>query len=108
MATKKFKHPQVVTANKLVGGEVVYWTQAGSWSEIFGDGVVYETLETTNEAVAKAENSAHNEAVVSIYPFNVALESTGPTPIEKRELIRAAGPTVRMDLGKQAENRVGV
>lgn len=108
MAVKKFKHPQVVTANKLVGGEVVYWTNTGSWSQTFGDGVVFETLESTNNAVSEAENSAHDEAVVSIYPFNVAFDSEHAKPVEKRELIRATGPTVRTDLGKQAENRVGV
>ena len=41
--------------------------------------------------------------VVGPYLMDVAAENGVPRPISNREVIRARGPTVRLDLGKQAE-----
>ncbi|MEJ0043091.1 MAG: DUF2849 domain-containing protein [Rhizomicrobium sp.] len=40
--------------------------------------------------------------VVAIYLFDVKLDGGVIKPVKEREIIRAAGPTVRRDLGKQA------
>jgi hypothetical protein len=41
--------------------------------------------------------------VVAPYLIDVVIENGLPRAESKREAIRAAGPTVRLDLGKQAD-----
>ena len=52
---------------------------------------------------AAAQSPAFAEQVVGAYPFEVDGESGEPLSV--REIIRAAGPSVRPDLGKQAALR---
>ncbi len=42
--------------------------------------------------------------VVAPYLFDVRRTAGGIRPVKEREIIRAAGPTVRHDLGKQAQH----
>ena len=41
--------------------------------------------------------------VIDPYLIEVTLDGAAPRPVSNREAIRAQGPTVRLDLGKQAE-----
>ena len=41
--------------------------------------------------------------MVNPYLFDVRIEDGMAVPVKEREMIRAAGPSVRGDLGKQAE-----
>jgi hypothetical protein len=41
---------------------------------------------------------------VNPYLFEVREEAGGIGPVEEREVIRSAGPTIRRDLGKQANH----
>ena len=52
--------------------------------------------------LAKAEPSVAAQQVVEPYLFEVALEEGAIVPASVREKIRMAGPTIRLDLGKQA------
>ncbi len=54
-------------------------------------------------ALEAAQKSVAGNVVVNPYLFEVRDEEGGITPLKERELIRAAGPTMRGDLGKQAE-----
>jgi len=42
--------------------------------------------------------------VVGVYLFDVRVQNGAIVPVKIREAIRAAGPTVRRDLGKQAQH----
>jgi hypothetical protein len=42
-------------------------------------------------------------AVVNPYLFDVKVEGTTIYPVKEREIVRAAGPSVRTDTGKQAD-----
>jgi hypothetical protein len=94
--------PQVLTANRLQPGEVVYWNGAKGWvtalaeAEVLEDERAESTLKEVQEYVAKRE-------VVATYLFDVRVENGAIKPVKMREIIRAAGPTVRRDLGKQAD-----
>ena len=93
--------PQVLTANRLRAGEVVYWTKAKGWvshlpdAEVLPDDKAEEVLKSAAEWVLKRE-------VVAPYLFAVRVTNGAVVPVKTREAIRAAGPSVRPDLGKQA------
>ena len=92
---------QVLTANRLADGEVVYW-RAGAWVEGFGEAEIFAAKDAADAALKAAAQSVADRVVVNPYLFAVKDESGKVRPIEEREIIRAAGPTVRTDLGKQA------
>jgi hypothetical protein len=92
--------PQVLTANRLKIGEAVYWGGRG-WvsrfeeAQIMSDADAETALKGAGDWVLKGE-------VVAPYLFDVREKDGRTVPVKEREIIRAAGPTVRPDLGKQA------
>ncbi|MBY6240278.1 DUF2849 domain-containing protein [Methylosinus sp. Sm6] len=101
------RHPQIVIASDLAQGDVVVLGAAG-WerdhlrAKIAYDGEAAAAL----KAAADAEVAANR--VVDAYLVDVAIAADGaPTPLHFREQFRFAGPSVRPDLGKQAERREG-
>jgi Protein of unknown function (DUF2849) len=92
---------KVLTANRLGPGEVVYWNGALGWMPELRQAQVLQDAEAESVLKAAAESVARNE-VVAPYLFPVRLDSGRIIPTSARELIRARGPSVRPDLGKQA------
>ncbi len=95
----------VITANSLRGGQVV-WLGAG---DPLGDGWRERIEQATlvpNDAIAEAlERAGAAEAariVIGVYGVELDPDSPTPMPVTERERIRAAGPSVRTDLGPQA------
>jgi hypothetical protein len=94
--------PQVLTANRLRAGEVVYWNTAKGWvthlpdAEILTDDKAEEVLNRAAEWIQKRE-------IVAPYLFEVRVKNGAVVPVRQREAIRAAGPSARPDLGKQAD-----
>jgi hypothetical protein len=93
--------PQILTANRLVIGEVVYWNQARGWVSRFDQAQVLANSEA-EAALQGAADSVLKGEVVAPYLFDVRVKNGTAVPVKIREAIRAAGPTVRLDLGKQA------
>ena len=93
---------KVVTANRLVDGEVLYLTAAGEWSERLDEAGVGETKDREAAFLAVAEHAVRARLVVEPYLIPVAEEEGALVAQSQRERIRALGPTVRLDLGKQA------
>jgi Protein of unknown function (DUF2849) len=93
--------PQVLTANRLRDGEVVYW-RAGAWVETFVTAEVLETKPDADAALARAGDDVKARLVVNPYLFPVRLEGGRLRAVEEREIVRSEGPSVRRDLGKQA------
>jgi hypothetical protein len=93
---------QVVTANRLVDGGVVYLTGDGRWSEWIGDGCLADGGQQTDALMETAEKAAAAHIVVAPYAIEVIIENGTVRARRYREHIRASGPTIRADLGKQA------
>ncbi len=91
----------MLTANRLVDGDVLYW-KAGSWVMALADGEVFADPKAAEAALAAAQRDVTGNMVVAPYLFDVRTDAGGIKPVKEREIIRAAGPTVRLDLGKQA------
>ena len=93
--------PQMLTANRLVDGDVLYW-KGGQWVLALAEGEVFADPKDAEAALAAAQKSVTGNVVVAPYLFDVKLSGDVFKPVKEREIIRAAGPTVRIDLGKQA------
>jgi hypothetical protein len=92
---------QVLTANRLRDGEVVYW-RGGAWVGDLAGAEIFEEEAAAKSALEAAAHFVRGRVVVNPYLFAVTRDEAGVNPIEERERIRAAGPTIRRDLGKQA------
>jgi hypothetical protein len=92
----------ILTGNDLETGDVVWWT-GGGWSRHVGDAVPVEP----GGGPGAAEDIMHREVTSRAVngPYEVEAEDAGagPVPSHIKERMRAAGPSVRLDLGVQAE-----
>jgi hypothetical protein len=97
----KAQDPQMLTANRLVDGDVLYW-KGGDWVLSLGAADVFADAKDAEAALAAAQKYVPGNVVVNPYLFDVKTDAAGIHPVKEREIIRAAGPTVRLDLGKQS------
>ena len=96
---------EIITANRLIDGVVVFQDAAGGWVEDFARAAVCANAEATKAALARAKEDEARDLVVDVYAIVVELRNGHYLPKALRELIRASGPTVRLDLGKQAHGQ---
>lgn len=94
---------QIVTANRLDDGAVVYLDGEGGWSGRIDDSRRALSPEDGEALMALADQAVADCQVVEPYLIDIADEQGAVRPLHYREAIRAKGPTVRLDLGKQAE-----
>jgi len=92
----------VVTANRLLDGAVVYMAPEGRWTECLETAQVADGDEG-DALLAIAERAVADRLVVTPYLIDVETDALGIRPRHIKEVIRRAGPTVRTDLGKQAD-----
>lgn len=85
--------PNVVTANRLVDGIVVYLAAEGGWTEEIGRARLAETEEETKVLEVDAAKDVALRKVVAVYPMAVALHDGTVDPLSVRERIRAAHRT---------------
>ncbi len=85
---------QIVTANRLTDGAVVYLTARGGWSDSIADGRIARGEFETRDLMAWADRSADQDEVVGPYLMAIGLADGGNRAIGMRETIRAGGPTV--------------
>ena len=90
---------QIITANDLLSGEVVYLSASGKWSPDHGDAVMFDDIQADTRL---AEVQKLDTSVVGPYLAG-ATQGGGdaPSPIHFREVFRTKGPSNRF-LGKQA------
>ena len=85
--------PNVVTANRLTDGIVVYLAPDGSWTEEITRARLAETEDETKALEAQAAEDVKARKVVAVYPMEVALHDGAVDPLSVRERIRAAHRT---------------
>lgn len=96
------KHPQILFASDLKLGEVMVLGVSGWERDYKKARVARDSGEAAAmEAFGKAEIGKNH--VVDVYLADVEIGAGGaPEPLHYREKMRVKGPSVRMDLGKQA------
>lgn len=99
-----FLMPEIVIANRLRDGLVVFMGIEKKWVERAEDCAPAEDAEAAAELMSISELAETNQEVIGASLIEVEDRDGVLTPIKMREAIRAKGPTVRKDLGKQAGN----
>ncbi len=85
----------VVTANLLASGDVVYLGAGKRWVRSLSDAAVADDKASLAQLEAIANEAVAARKVTAVYAFAVALDNGRPTATSVREKIRAAhGPTV--------------
>jgi len=93
---------RIVTANRLDDGAVVYLGADSCWSEAIGCARLAVDDAALEELLDVAAAGEADGLVVTPYAIPVTVESGAIKPVHIKEAIRAKGPTIRPDLGKQA------
>ena len=83
----------VVTANRLTDGIVVYLAPEGRWTEALAEARLAESEEEASALASIAEHAVRAREVVGVYPMPVALKNGRIDPLSVRERIRAAHRT---------------
>jgi hypothetical protein len=83
---------EIITANRLGDGRVVFQTASG-WSPDIADAAVLHTKEAVAAALDRANADAAGNLVVEPYAIAVRPGADGLVPTRLRERIRAEGPT---------------
>ncbi len=91
---------KALTANRLDDGDVVFWCE-GRWVRRFADAELFAESGPAEAAAALARA----QPTVVVDPYLIDLEEADGVlvPVAFRERVRALGPTIHPDLGKQAE-----
>ncbi len=85
--------PNVVTANRLIDGIVVYLASDGGWTEEIGRARLAETEDEVKALEAEAAKDVAARKVVAVYPMEVAVNDGAVDTLSVRERIRAAHRT---------------
>lgn len=92
---------QAVSANRLRDGIAVWLSADHRWVEDVAAAGAFRG-EALKEALAAALAESAAGLVVDVYPLDVAVTDGKTRPLHVRERMKALGPSVRPDLGKQA------
>ena len=87
----------MLTGNDLATGNVIWWTGEG-WSRHVADAA--DAGEDADAILIREEGALRVNAA---YAIDGERTPDGPRPAHIKDRVRAAGPTVRPDLGVQAE-----
>lgn len=99
---------QLLTANRLRDGIAVFLTRSGAWSESIDDAALALEPEAAAAFEARARLAEQANLVTGSYLIDAERRAGGIRAAHIRERMRALGPTVRPDLGKQAEGKANI
>lgn len=85
---------QIMTANRLSDGLVVFLDAGGAWTETLGEARIAQTPEQSAEMERLAAAAKAANIVVDQYLVDVAEEGGTLHPVRLRERLRLWGPTV--------------
>ena len=90
--------PQMIIANRLRDGAVVFLAPGESWELAIAAGTVIDDQEEATRLLAVAKRHETECRVIDPTLIDVEIKDGAPRPTAIREAIRAFGPTVRTDL----------
>jgi hypothetical protein len=93
---------QVITANRLLDGRVVFLGAGGRWHEFIGAGQVAQDTAEAAALQAEADRAVADRRVVAPYLIDVIVADGQVRPLRYRELLRALGPSTHPEYGRPA------
>jgi len=100
---KKVMAPQIITANRVDNGRVVYLSGSGEWSESVNDSHLIDTDDDLEHLTEEADRSVKAQEVMDAYAIDAIQQEGRIEPTRYRERIRAFGPSIHPDFAKQPE-----
>ena len=98
---------QLVTANRLRDGIAVFLTRSGAWSEKIDEAALALEPQAAAALEARAKDDEKATIVTGSYLIDAERRAGRIRAAHIRERMRTLGPTVRLDLGKQADGTAG-
>ena len=89
--------PQMIIANRLADGRVVFLAAQERWDTGIDEGVIVDDDAEAQRLLEVAKQAVTRNVVIDPMLIQVKVEDGKARPVEIRELIRAFGPTVRTD-----------
>ncbi len=93
---------QVISANRLSDGIVVFRAPDGGWVEQLRDAEILADAAAVKAALVLVEQDVKANRVIEVEAFAVAIKDDHVEPVHLRDKIRAKGPTIHPGHGKQA------
>ena len=100
---KPSNHKQIVLANRLTDGVVVYLSPKGDWVERLQQAAVAYDDASRAALEAQAQTGLDTQQIAGWEFTDVAEEGAEIHILKNKQFIQSLGPTVRRDLGKQAD-----
>jgi hypothetical protein len=94
--------PKAVTANRLTDGIVVFYDPAFHWVESLQAAALFATKQECAAALERAKADIDRNLIIDPFEFDVIVENGVIRAAHMRDAIRANGPTIHRDHGKQA------
>lgn len=98
---------QIITANRLSDGLVIFLGAGNVWTENVAEASVLREAAAVDAALEFGKACVAERLLVDPYAVDVTVEADGPVPTRLRERIRAFGPTARTDVENAAPPRAG-
>ena len=92
---------KLITANRLIDGEVVWFSNQNSWVNDLNKAKVIENAEELARALQMAEEAVADQQILEPYAVDVQRVNDRIEPISMKEKIRAHGPSIQLDFGQQ-------
>jgi hypothetical protein len=90
--------PQMIIANRLADGRVVFLAPDGQWDTAIAAGRVVEDEAEAQKLLEVAKQDQARCLVIDPMLIQIRIDNGRVRPTEIREAIRAFGPTVRTDV----------
>jgi hypothetical protein len=84
---------QIVTANRLTDGRVVYLAEGERWVEALRGSRIARNEDEAKTLLGIGETAARDRQVVAPYLIDVVEEDGRVWPVRYREVLRAVGPS---------------
>ena len=84
---------QILTANRLHDGAVVYLAADQGWTRNIESGLPSDP-ENTEALIQAAEKAVEAQIIIAPYLIDVEIDDKSIRPLRFREKIRAKGPTI--------------
>ncbi|ACB95877.1 DUF2849 domain-containing protein [Beijerinckia indica] len=86
--------PQVISANRLTDGHVVYLGTDGAWLDNIAAAHVYPDGEAAAAGLEQARADVKKALILDPFLVEVATQAPDVTALKMRDKIRAKGPTI--------------